>query len=350
MTDPSETGVSTVTESTPGVAPPETAPAPPETAPGPRDEDRLGALIAFLRQYAVLVLFVVVFAWLSLASDAFLTVTNLMNILNQNAPLAIVAVAGTLVIIGGGFDLSTGSMFGVASVVAAYLAVNVNPLVGLAAAPLFGAALGLVNGLVITILKVHSFLATLASSLVYSGAALLITGGFFIAVSSQGGFTVLGRDKIGPVNLAVLAFIAFAFAMWVVLNHTRLGRYIFAVGGNEEAAILSGIRVGQVKIWTFVLSGLAAGTAGAIGVSRIASGQPQAGEAIGLQAIAAIILGGTSIYGGSGAIWRSIVGVYLLALIGNGFNILNVNPFYKDLTTGLIIVSAVALSAARRPR
>ncbi len=314
------------------------------------DEDRLGAVLTFLRQYAVLVLFVVVFVWLSLASDAFLTVTNLMNILNQNAPLAIVAVAGTLVIIGGGFDLSTGSIYGVAAVLAALLAVNVNALLGLAVAPLVGAGLGLLNGLIITGLKVHSFLATLATSLVYRGAALLITGGFFIAVGSEGGFTMLGRDKIGPVNLAVLVFIAWSVGVWVVLNHSPLGRYVFAVGGNDEAATLSGIRVGRVKIWTFVLSGIAAGIAGAISASRIASGQPQAGEDVTLLAIAAIILGGTSIYGGAGAVWRSITGVYLLALIGNGFNILNANPFYKDLTTGLIIIAAVALSAARRPR
>jgi ribose transport system permease protein len=341
MTEPVEAGSSTA-----GAAEPVAG----VVGPAPRDQARRRDILAFLRQYAVLVLFVAVFIWLSLASDAFLSVANLMNILNQNAPLAIVATAGTLVIIAGGFDLSTGSIYGVASIVAALIAVHVNPLLGLASAPLVGAALGLANGLIITALKVHSFLATLASSLVYRGAALLLSGGFFIAVGSEGGFTALGRDKIGPVNFAVLVFLAWALAIWIVLNHTRLGRYIFAVGGNEEAAVLSGIRTGQVKVWTFVLSGIAAGIAGAITVSRISSGQPQAGEGVELQAIAAIILGGTSIYGGWGAVWRSIVGVYLLALIGNGFNILNANPFYKDLTTGLIIVLAVALSAARRPR
>jgi ribose transport system permease protein len=138
--------------------------------------------------------------------------------------------------------------------------------------------------------------------------------------------------------------------MWIILDRTPLGRYIYAIGGNEEAAVLSGVRVDRVRIMTFVFSGLAAGIAGAITVSRISSGQPQAGEGIGLQAIAAIILGGTSIYGGKGAVWRSIAGVYLLALIGNGFNILNLDPFLKDLVTGLIIIAAVALSAARGRR
>ena len=311
-------------------------------------EDPAGTALGFLQQYAVLILFAGVFIWLAFASDAFLRPQNLLNILNQNAPLAIVAVAGTLVIIAGGFDLSTGAMLGVASVISAWVAVNVDPVLGLAAAPAVGAALGLVNGAAITGFKVHSFLATLATSLVYRGAALLITGGFFISVSHLPTFAVLGRDRIGLVNIAVIVFVAFAVAMSIVLNRTQLGRYIFAVGGNEEAAKLSGIRVARVKRWTFALSGLAAGIAGAIHVSRIASGQPAAGEEITLQAIAAIILGGTSIYGGSGAVWRSVAGVYLLALIGNGFNILNVNPFFKDLTTGLIIIAAVALSAARR--
>lgn len=301
-----------------------------------------------LQRYGVLVMLVGVFVWLSWASPAFLQPQNLLNILNQNAPLAIVAAAGTLVIIGGGFDLSTGSIFGVASVVAALLAVKVDPLLGLVSAPLIGAALGLLNGLIITRLRIHSFLATLASSLVYRGLAILLTGGFLVAAGHIPTFTILGRERIGMINLAVMVMVAFAAAMWIILIRTRLGRYIVAVGGNEEAAVLSGIRVNRVKVWTFVFSGIAAGIAGAITASRIASGQPQAGEGLELEAIAAVILGGTSIYGGVGAIWRSLVGVYLLALIGNGFNILNANPFYKDLTTGLIIVSAVALSARRR--
>jgi ribose transport system permease protein len=180
--------------------------------------------------------------------------------------------------------------------------------------------------------------------------ALLITSGFLISVTSFPEFSQLGRAKIEGLNWAVVVFVVFAAAMWIILDHTPLGRYIYAIGGNEEAAVLSGVRVDRVRIMTFVFSGLAAGIAGAITVSRISSGQPQAGEGIGLQAIAAIILGGTSIYGGKGAVWRSIAGVYLLALIGNGFNILNLDPFLKDLVTGLIIIAAVALSAARGRR
>jgi len=148
----------------------------------------------------------------------------------------------------------------------------------------------------------------------------------------------------------VLVLAAVAALFMVLLNATTFGRRVFAVGGNEEAAILSGIRTHLVKIATFALSGAAAGLAGVIAVSRISMAQPQAGQGMELEAIAAVILGGTSIMGGAGAIWRSVAGVLLMALIGNGFNILNVNPFYKDLTTGVIIVIAVALAAGASRR
>lgn len=310
----------------------------------------LAAVGHLIRRFGVIVLLVLLFVGLSIGSDAFLSPRNLLNILNQSAPLAIIAMAGTLVIISGGFDLSAGAIFGVAAVTAAWLAVNVDQTVALVAAPLVGLLLGSVNGLIVTGLKVHSFLATLATSLVYRGLAILITGGFLIPITDDNIFGVLGRGRIGPVNVAILVML-FVFAVFsYILNGTTAGRYVYAVGGNEEAAALSGVRTAKIKVMTFALSGVAAGLAGAIAVSRIASGQPQAGAGLELQAIAAVILGGTSIYGGEGAVWRSLAGVLLLALINNGFNILNANPFYKDLTTGVIIVLAVALSAGRKGR
>jgi ribose transport system permease protein len=313
-------------------------------------ESWAGRLLAFGRRYAVLILLVGLFVTLSVSTSSFLTVTNLINIINQNAPLAIIAVAGTLVIICGGFDLSTGAIFSVANVVAAWVAVHLaSPVLGLLSAPVVGAVLGLINGFAITRLKIHSFLATLASSLVYAGLAVLITGGFLISVGGTS-FTALGRGGIGPVYYAVFILLVFALASGFLLTHTTFGRYVLSVGGNPEAAELSGVRVDRVKLYTFLYSGLAAGIAAAIGVSRIGSGQPQAGNGLQLLAIAAVILGGTSIYGGVGAVWRSVCGVYLLALIDNGFDILNANPFFKDLTTGAVILAAVALSATRKRR
>jgi ribose transport system permease protein len=307
------------------------------------------ALLGFLRRYGVLVIIVALMAFMTAMSDAFLTSLNLLNILNQSTPLALIAVALTFVIIGGGFDLSTGAIFGVAAVCSAWIAVHVVPTVGLFSAPLIGVALGIVNGLIITGFRVHSFLATLATSLVFRGLAVLVTGGFLIQVRMSE-YAWLGRGRVGIVNIAVIVLIVFVAAMMFLLNRTTFGRRVYAVGGNEEAAILSGVRINAVKIGTFALTGFASGLAAAIATSRISMGQPQAGEGMELQAIAAVILGGTSIYGGVGAIWRSVAGVLLLSLIGNAFNILNANPFFKDLTTGLIIVAAVALSAAGRRR
>jgi ribose transport system permease protein len=309
------------------------------------------SLWAIVRHYAVLIIIVALMVFMSLKSDAFLTPRNLLNILNQSTPLALIAAALTLVIISGGFDLSTGAIFGVATVSAAWLAVNVDPLLGLAVAPFVGLLLGIANGLIITGLHVHSFLATLATSLVFRGIAILITGGFLIQVRIPE-FIWLGRGRIlnDTVNVAVIFMIVFVAVMMFLLNRTTFGRRVYAVGGNEEAAILSGVRVNLVKIGAFALTGIASGLAAAISVSRLSMGEPQAGVGYELQAIAAVILGGTSIYGGEGAVWRSVAGVLLLQLIDNAFNILDVNPFYKDLTTGLIIVAAVAASAAGRWR
>jgi len=306
-------------------------------------------LIDLVRRYAVVALFAVLFVTLAFAADSFLTFTNLINIVNQNAPLAIVAVGMTFVIVGGGFDLSAGAVLAVSSVLAAWIAVNVDGTLGLAAAPVVGLVLGIVNGLLITLLRIHSFLATLASSLVLRGLAVLITGGALITVTEPG-FTTLGQGRIGGVYHAVIALLVFVLLGMVLLNRTAFGRYLFAAGSNADAAELSGVRVDVVRVGAFAFSGLAAGVAAAIAVSRIGSGQPLAGTGLELQAIAAVILGGTSIRGGAGAVWRSLTGVYLLALVNNGFNILDADPFYKDLTTGVIIVSAVALSAAGRRR
>ncbi|PSL38364.1 monosaccharide ABC transporter membrane protein (CUT2 family) [Labedella gwakjiensis] len=302
--------------------------------------------LAFLRDYAVLILLVALLIVLAIASPSFFTFANIINIINQNTPLALIAVAGTFVIISGSFDLSTAAIYAVGSVAAAWVAVESgNVVLGLLAPPVIGLALGVFNGLAVTVLRVHSFLATLASSLIFKAIAVLITGGSLIQVALPG-FSELGRGRVGGVFYTVLILIVFVALMWFLLKGTVFGRHVFAVGGNPDAAQLSGVRVDRTRVMVFALSGLAAGMAAAIGVSRIASGQPQAGAGLEFDAIAAIILGGTSIYGGVGAVWRSVAGVFLIALIGNGFDILGFNPQIKDLVTGAIILAAVGLAAA----
>ena len=303
----------------------------------------------FLQAYAVLIMIAVLIGALSLLSESFLTYRNLLNILNQNAPLAIMASAMTLVIIAGGFDLSVAATFAVGSVTSAWIALHVNPYLGLVLAPFVGLALGTLNGVVINALRVHSFLATIATGLIFKGVAIVISDGRLISVRLDD-FIWLGRGKFLDVFNAVWIMVAFALVLTFLLNRTTFGRRVFAVGGNEEAAVLSGIRTNRVKTATFAIAGFAAGLASIIATSRVALGQAGAGEGMELQAIAAVILGGTSIYGGAGAVWRSLGGVFLLALISNGFNILNADPFYRDLTTGLVILAAIGISVSGRPR
>lgn len=308
-----------------------------------------GQVLKIFQTYAVLILIVALMLVLTSLSDSFLTVRNILNILNQNAPLAIMASAMTLVIIAGGFDLSVGATFAMGSVSAAWIALHVNPYLGLFLAPFIGLAFGAVNGLVITRLNVHSFLATIATSLIFKGVAIVISDGRLISVRLDE-FVWLGRGKLLGVFNSIWIMAAFALILSFCLSRTTFGRRVFSVGGNEEAAILSGIRTDQVKIATFALAGFAAGLASIITTSRVALGQASAGQGMELQAIAAVILGGTSIYGGQGAVWRSLAGVFLLALINNGFNILNADPFFRDLTTGLIILAAIGVSAIGQTR
>lgn len=302
-------------------------------------------ILRFCQTYAVLIMIVVLMAVLTFLSDSFLTFPNVLNILNQNAPLAIMASAMTFVIIAGGFDLSVGATFAVGAVCSAWVALNVDPYLGLFLAPVVGLALGLINGYVITLLNVHSFLATIATSLIFKGVAIVVSDGRLIPVRMDA-FTWLGRGKIAGVFISVWVMIAFVLILTFVLTRTSFGRKVMAVGGNADAAILSGIRADRVRIMTFAIAGMAAGLAAALATSRLSMGQASAGTGFELQAIAAVILGGTSIYGGVGAVWRSVAGVMLLALINNGFNILNADPFYRDLTTGLIILAAIGISSA----
>jgi ribose transport system permease protein len=318
------------------------------TAERARRLPRLG--LTTLRDYGIVTAFLALFIALSFASDAFLTKANLLNILAQTAPIGIIACGSTLVIIAGGFDLSVGAIFAIAGVVAAKIANSVDPVVGLLAGVLVGLVLGIVNGGLVTVLRINTFIATLASGFVIRGVATLITGGFLISVSDEV-FSKIGRDEVLDVKISVYIFIAIILLTGFLLTRTAFGRYIFAVGGNAEAARLSGIRVDLVRTITFMISGACAGLAGVIATSRVSTGQADTGTGLELAAIAAIVIGGTSIMGGEGAIWRSVLGVLLIAMIGNGFNILNIDPFYQSIVQGMIIIVAVAIDSwARRSR
>ncbi len=289
------------------------------------------------------------FVTLSATSSVFLTWDNMFNILDQNAGVGIIAVGSTLVFIAGGFDLSVGAIFSIAGVVAALAAPHIGAGGALALGVLVGLGFGIVNGLMTTVGRINAFITTLATSIMIGGLAVAVTGGSYIFVKGTS-FTLLGRGALGRLTYATIVWLVFAFFCAVVLHKTRFGRYMYASGGNQEAARLSGIRVGLIRSICFAVSGASAGLAGILLVSRTATGQANAaGLDLAVLAVAGVVIGGTSILGGEGAVWRTIMGVLLLAMIGNGFNLLSVNPTYQDIIRGAIIATAVGIDAwARR--
>jgi len=299
-----------------------------------------------LREYGIIFAFIAVFVTLSLLTPAFFTTRNMLNVLDQASQVGLVALGATVTIIGGGFDLSGGAIFAAAGATAALIARQGYPAVGLAAGVLVGLILGFANGGLISGLRINSFVATLATGLIIRGLAFVVTAGLLIQIKDPG-FAFLGRGRFLDAKIPVYFLFGFALLVWFLLSRTTFGRYVYAIGGNEEAARLSGVRTALVRTTTFAISGLSAGLAGVIGASRISTGQANVGVGIELSAIAAVVIGGTSIMGGEGAVWRTLFGVLLLQLISNGLNILNVPPFYQLVVQGSVILFAVALDALR---
>lgn len=306
--------------------------------------------LATVSNYGIVFSWLALFVTLSFTSDVFLTKQNLLNILDQQAGLGVIAVGLTLVVIAGGFDLSVGAAFALAGVLGAKAAVSWGSTAGILVGLAVGVGIGLANGLLVTAARINSFIATLASSIIVRGAALAVTGGFLVTVRRDG-FTTLGRGELLGLKYTVWLLLAVVLVASLLLGRTTFGRYIYASGSNAEAAAFSGIRVNRVRLATFAISGFTAGLAGMISVSRVATAQADSGTGLELVAIAAVVIGGTSISGGEGAVWRSFLGVTLLAMIGNGFNLMQIDPIYQEIFRGSLIVVAVGVDAwARRTR
>lgn len=311
-------------------------------------DPRLRALRWF-REYAVLVALIILFVLLSLSGRNFLSVPNLLNVLRQAAPVGIIALAMTFVFIGGGFDLSVGSVFALGGALAAGLSLTFPVPVAFAIALLAGALIGIANGLIITKVGINPFVATLGSLQIVAGVALLYTGARPIRVDDEA-FSWLGKGLIADVPVPAIILVGLFFFSWFVLDRTRYGRYIFSIGSSSDASRLAGINVDLYRTSTYMLTGIAAAFAGILFASRISVGAADVGAGIELSAIAAVLVGGTSLLGGEGAIWRTGVGVLFFALLLNGFNLLNVPAFWQDITSGIIILVTVGVDAYSRSR
>lgn len=300
------------------------------------------------RAAAIVVPFVLLFVTLAVLSPPFLTTTNLLNILDQQSHVLIIAAAGTLVLVCGGIDLSVGAVAGLAAVVGATVALAAGAPMGFAAGIAVGLAAGLANGIVITVFRINALIATLAMSFLVAGLTAAVAGGNLIVLFEVPEFGNLARSEFAGIRSSTWIMIVAVAIIGLALARTVAGRHIYAVGGNPEAARLAGVPVKPIRMATFVISGGAAGLGGLLIASRTLSAQASSGQELAFTVLAGIVVGGTSIAGGEGAVWRTVVGVIFIALIGNGFNLLGLDPLYRQIALGLIILLAVGIDAAIR--
>jgi ribose transport system permease protein len=298
--------------------------------------------------YPFIILFAVLAIW---KGSTFYGKTNLLEILDQQSATMIIAVAGTMVLIAGGIDLSVGATYALCQVITTKMALTGNPVLAIVVGVLIGLAVGSLNGVIATFFRINSLIATLAMSFVITGAAALITNGNLIIAYTALGFANFARTSFLDVTTAAWTMIAVIVILGVVLSRTIAGRYIYAAGSNAEAARLAGVRVQWIKLITFAISGGAAALGGILDASRVLSASSaNGGTALTFTVLAGIVVGGTSILGGEGAIWRTVIGVLFIALIGNGFTLLAWNPLYEQITLGVILLLAVGGDAWSRLR
>jgi ribose transport system permease protein len=312
------------------------------------------------RSIAIVFPFLAVFIALSIGSPAFLSIYNVGNVLDRQSGIMIVAVASTLVLIAGGIDLSVGATYMLSAVICGTLILKVEgaggAALGIVLGVLAGLLVGVINGVVSTYLKINPLIATLAMSFIILGVTKLVSqigkegiGQLRVDVDE---FTWLAKTK--PLGVSLPTWIAFVIVviLAIVLWRTTLGRYIYAAGGNAEAARLAGIRVNLVRVTTFALSGLAAGLAGVIDLARVPSVPESDAIATSLTftVLAGIVVGGTSILGGEGAIWRTVLGILFIAMLYNGFTLLRIDPLFQGIALGGIILIAVGFDAWSRLR
>jgi len=297
------------------------------------------------KKYGIAVITISLFLILSLTTEGFFTERNIRNLLDQQSTILIAASFMTIVIISGNFDISISAIF----VVAPLFALNIenatgNILLSVLGGVGLGVILGSFNALVVTYFKVNSFIATLATSFMFFGFGYLISDRSLMRPVTDS-YQQIARTKFFDITSATWISLVVVIVASILLTRTRFGRNVFATGGNQEAARLAGINVPQVQAITFILLGAAAALAGIVNSSRSISAQPSDDFSFVFAVLTAVIVGGTSIMGGKGAIWRTVAAAFFLAFMNNGFNLLQVDPLWQRIILGLVIVIAVALDS-----
>ncbi len=301
----------------------------------------------FLIKYKSVIGLVVFSLIIAIFNDRFLTIGNILNVLRQTSINSVIAAGMTFIILTGGIDLSVGSTLALTgAIMASLLSSGVPLIIAVLLTILLGAFIGFLNGVVIAKGKVQPFIATLAMMTIIRGATLIFTNGRPISTGdfpAADQFYWLGSGKVfgipAPIYVTVLIF---ALAYYL-LKHTSLGRYVYALGGNEEATKLSGINVDLIKYKVYAISGALAAVAGLIVTARLSSAQPQAGSGYELDAIAAVVLGGTSLAGGKGGVIGTIIGALIIGILNNALNLMDVTSYYQLLAKGVVILIAVLI-------
>ena len=295
-----------------------------------------------LSEMRAVIVLIILAAIAAILSPVFLTPSNLLNILLEVSVTALLAIGQTYVIILAEIDLSVGAILGLAGAITAGVMSHGNVIEGLIIGLLIGAVAGFLNGFLTTYGKIPSFITTLGTMTAFGGVTLVYTQGNPISISSNA-YQWIGQGYVLGVPVPVWIMIVLYIVFWLILSRTHYGRYVFATGGNEEASRLSGIAVKKVKIWAFVLTGMLAAVAGFIDTARLSTAEPTLGSGLELDAIAAVILGGTSLSGGKGGLLGTIIGAIILGVLDDGMNLLNVSAFYQGVAKGVIILLAVLL-------
>ncbi len=299
----------------------------------------------FILKNIIYIAFIIMLLGLSVSARAFLTTNNLINVLRQATVVGVLSMGMTYVIISGGIDLSVGSTMALASCIAAAYATTSTAIplpIAILLGCLAGMAVGLINGIVVSYLGVVPFIATLGMQYAIRGVALVYTSGRPINALTAS-YTNIGKGYVGFVPVPVILFIIIALIAWFFLAKTQFGRYIYAIGGNEQAALVSGLRVKRIKCIAYVINGLTAALAWIILSARVAVGSPTAGEGYDLLAITAVVVGGTSNQGGTGGILPSIIGVFIVTVLNNGMDLLGVSGYYQKIVTGVVVLLAVII-------
>nr|WP_197076037.1 ribose ABC transporter permease [Enterococcus massiliensis] len=301
---------------------------------------KLGPLLALI------VLIVVV----SIMNSEFLNPNNLLNLLRQVAANGFIAFGMTFVILTGGIDLSVGSTLALSSALTAgFMANGMNVILAVLLGLLTGAILGAINGLLISKGNMAPFIATLATMTIYRGATLVYTKGNPITgLGDSFFFSFIGRGYVLGIPFPVILLFIMFLVLFILLHRTTFGRKTYAIGGNEKASFVAGVKIDKIKILIYSLSGLMASISGMIITSRLNSAQPTAGQAYEMDAIAAVVLGGTSLSGGKGRIFGTLVGALIIGTLNNGLNLLGVSSFYQQIVKGIVIVIAVLLDRKKK--